>query len=245
MSRIARIVLEGIAYHITQRGNARQQVFFEDRDYLLYHDLLQTSCAATGLRIWAYCLMPNHVHLLVVPEQAQAMAKGLGRTNAEYARYYNLRNRTCGHVWQARYYSAPLDEGHLWRAMAYVERNPVRARLVERAEDWTWSSARLRKTGCASGIVNLSVWREKYDWPKWAEVLRTSVEAEAFGRRLHEASRKGRPMGADEFVDELEARSGRLLRAKPLGRPRRNAVVVTSNSIIIDSQPVKGQIVAH
>jgi putative transposase len=183
MSRIARIVLEGVAYHVTQRGNGRQQVFFEDRDYHLYQDLMRNSCDAAGLRLWAYCLMPNHVHLLVVPERPEAMAKGMARTNAEYARYYNLRNRSCGHVWQARYYSAPLDEGHLWQAMAYIERNPIRARLVERAEEWAWSSAALRKAG-GGGIVDLSVWRVKYDWPRWAEVLRTSVEEEAFGRRL-------------------------------------------------------------
>jgi putative transposase len=220
MSRIARIVLEGVAYHVTQRGNARQQVFFEDRDYLLYQDLLRTSCAAAGLRIWAYCLMPNHVHLVAIPERAHVLAKAMGRAHADYARYYNLRNRTCGHVWQARYYSAPLDEAHLWQALAYVERNPVRARLVERAEAWAWSSAGARQSGDSGGMLELAAWQEKYDWPRWTAVLETSVEEEAFGQRLQEASRRGRPLGADEFVDQLESRSGRRLRAKPVGRPK-------------------------
>jgi putative transposase len=135
MSRIARIVLEDVPYHITQRGNGRQQVFFEDRDYQLYLDLVGRSCQEAGLRIWAYCLMPNHMHLIAVPERETAMAQAMSRSNADYARYYNLRQRTCGHVWQARYFSTPLENAHLWQAMAYVERNPVRARMVARAED--------------------------------------------------------------------------------------------------------------
>ncbi len=126
MSRIARIILEGVPYHITQRGNGRQQVFFEDRDYILYLDLLRNNCTEERLSIWAYCLMPNHIHLITMPERAAAMAQAMGRTNADFARYYNLRKRSRGHVWQARYHSTPLDASHLWRAMAYVERNPVR-----------------------------------------------------------------------------------------------------------------------
>jgi putative transposase len=108
--------------------------------------------------------------------------------------------------------------GGRWRMWSGIQ---VRAQLVERAEEWAWSSAALRKTGGGGGLVDLSVWRERYDWPRWAEALRTSIDEEAFGRRLQEASRKGRPMGGDEFVDELEERSGRRLRAQPVGRPRR------------------------
>lgn len=147
MSRISRIHLEGVPYHLTQRGNARQQVFFEDRDYLLYLDLLKHNCREEHLSIWAYCLMPNHIHIVAVPERNTSMAQAMGRTNADFARYHNLRKRACGHVWQARYHSTPLDSSHLWRAMAYVERNPVRARLAACAEEYQWSSARLRAAG--------------------------------------------------------------------------------------------------
>src|SRR5690348_4676764 len=99
MSRIARIALEGIPYHITRRGNARQQVFFEDRDYQFYLDLLRSRSQAAGLRLLGYCLMPNHVHLIVVPERVDSMAVALGRTHADFARYFNFRARACGHVW--------------------------------------------------------------------------------------------------------------------------------------------------
>ena len=124
MPRIARIAVEAVPYHLTQCGNAKQKIFFADADYRMYLDLLRRYSTAHGLAVWAYCLMPNHVHLIVVPRQETSMAKTLGRTHAEYARYFNLNQRSCGHVGQARYYSCPLAGAHLWRAMAYVEQNP-------------------------------------------------------------------------------------------------------------------------
>jgi putative transposase len=130
MSRIARIVQPGIAFHITQHGNARQQVFFDDTDRLLYLDLLRENAARFVLNVWAYCLMPNHIHLVAVLLRPTSLARTLGRTHADYARHFNLRQQACGHVWQARFFSCPLDSWHLWHAMAYVERNPVRARIV-------------------------------------------------------------------------------------------------------------------
>ena len=221
MPRIARIILESVPYHITQRGNGRQQVFFEDRDYTLYLDLLRDNCQRERLPIWAYCLMPNHIHLIVVPEHQAAMAQAIGRTAAAFACYYNLRMRSCGHVWQARYHSTPLDESHLWRAMAYVERNPVRAQLAACAEEYEWSSARLRLAGTAADLVDLTPWLANYDWPRWQEALRSSVDEEAFGQRLREASRRGRPLGDEQFVENLERRCGRRLRARPVGRPKK------------------------
>lgn len=221
MSRIARIILEGVAYHVTQRGNGRQQVFFEDRDYSLYLDLLRDTCQRERLPIWAYCLMPNHIHLIAVPERETAMAQSMGRINGDFARYYHLRRRSSGHVWQARYHSSPLDGAHLWRAMAYVERNPVRAHLAARAEEYEWSSARLRLTGTA-GLVDLTPWQERYDWPRWQEALRSSIDEEAFGQRLQEASRRGRPLGDEQFVEGLEERCGRRLRARSVGRPKKS-----------------------
>jgi len=113
MSRIPRILLERIPYHITQRSNACQQVFSKDRDYLLYQDLLKHTCGEERLSIWAYALMPNHVHVVAMPGRGTSMAQAMGRTNADFARHYNLRKRSCGHVWQARYHSTPLDSSYL------------------------------------------------------------------------------------------------------------------------------------
>jgi putative transposase len=223
MPRIARIVLEGIPYHITQRGNARQQVFFDRLDYQLYLDLLRDRSESARLGLLAYCLMPNHVHLIAVPERSDSLAAAVGRTQAEFARHFNLRQRSCGHVWQSRYFSCPLDDPHLWTAMAYVERNPVRARIVEQAERFPWSSAAERLgVGPNRGLVDLRRWRSQYTREQWKEALESSVQEEAFGRRLQEASRRGRALGSGDFVRELEGRAGRRLRPLPVGRPRKN-----------------------
>ena len=187
---------------------------------MLYLELLRNNCAEERLSIWGYCLMPNHVHVITMPEVETAMAQAMGRTNADFARYHNLRKRSCGHVWQARYHSTPLDASHLWRAMAYVERNPVRAHLTACAEEYEWSSARPRLQGRAH-LVDLTPWQAKYDGPRWQEVLRSSIDEEAFGQRLREASRRGRPLGDEGFVKSLETRCGRRLRARPVGRPKK------------------------
>ncbi len=147
------------------------------------------------------------------------MAQAVGRANADYARHYNLQQRSCGHVWQARYFSTPLDDTHLWQAMAYVERNPVRARMVVHAEDFEWSSTRARRAGRdESGLLETREWRAQYDWTRWRRALETSVDEEAFGRRLQEASLRGRPLGSEEFTARLERRCGRRLRPLPVGR---------------------------
>lgn len=221
MSRIPRILVPGVPYHITQRGNARQQVFFEDRDYLLYLDLLKTHCPKERLPVWAYCLMPNHVHLIVVPENPDSMPKAMARIHAEFARYFNICHRSCGHVWQARYHSTPLDEPHLWRAMSYVERNPVRAHLATHAEQYPWSSTQLRITAPPATWIDLTPWQQRYDWPRWQQALRTSIDEEAFAQRLQEASRRGRPLGDPPFLDHLETTSNRRLRPQKVGRRKK------------------------
>lgn len=221
MSRIARIVLPGIPYHITQRGNGQQQVFLDDADCRLYIDLLRHNASKAGLFVWAYCLMPNHVHLIAVPTRPTALSRALGRTHADFARHFNLRRRTCGHVWQARFFSCPLDGAHLWRAMAYVERNPVRAGIVVDAVKYRWSSATAHLTGFdPDALLDLSAWRREYDPQRWKCVLESSVGEEELGQRIQEASLRGRPLGTEDYITELEREAGRRLRPLPVGRPR-------------------------
>ncbi len=222
MARIARVAVEGIPYHVTQRGNGHQQVFFSEADYRLYLDLYRANAERFKLRTWAYCLMPNHVHFVVVPERQDAMKKTLGRTHADYARHFNLLRRSCGHVWQARFFSCPLEGQHAWFAMAYVERNPVRAGLVCGANDYRWSSAAAHTGGGdALRILRLDDWRKQYSAERWSEVLRTSVNEEAFSERLREATSIGRPFGGEEFVEELECKAKRRLHPLRAGRPKK------------------------
>src|SRR5271166_1980109 len=134
MARIARFVVPGLPHHVTQRGNRRERVFFSDDDYELYRDLLSSQCCRQGVACWAYCLMPNHVHLILVPDREEALGRALGETHRRYSSVINARLRVTGHLFQSRFGSAAMDEEHLMAAARYVALNPVRARLVARAE---------------------------------------------------------------------------------------------------------------
>ena len=141
MPRIARVVVPGLPHHITQRGNRRADVFFDDDDRRRYLFLLGQYAERHGLAIWAYCLMTNHVHVVAVPSGEASLGNTFRDTHQAYAAWLNRKMRESGHLWQGRYFSCVLDDPHTWACVRYVERNPVRAGLVARAEDWAWSSA--------------------------------------------------------------------------------------------------------
>src|SRR3989304_6265032 len=139
MPRVARIVVPGMPHHITQRGNNRQAVFFVDDDRRMYLALLKAQAEIHGGGVLGYCLMTNHVHLIGVPQREESLAKAVGRTHFLYSQYINRFHKRSGHLWQNRFFSCALDEVHLLRALAYVERNPVRAKLVRLAWQYEWS----------------------------------------------------------------------------------------------------------
>ena len=230
MPRIARVVAEGIPHHVTQRGNARQRVFHCAEDYALYKDMLRRYAAQSGLALWAYCLMPNHIHLICAPERGRSLAAALGRTNADYARHFNIIGRSCGHVWQARYYSCPMDWAHCWQAMAYVERNPVRAGLVREAAEYRWSSAAAHTGLVAEPMLDLRSWQAESEADRWAVALGTSVKEECLAERVREATLRGRPLGGEAFVQSLERTTGRRLHPNPPGRRRKEAALATAAS---------------
>jgi putative transposase len=149
MSRLARVVIPGLAHHVTQRGNGRQQVFFSDADCARYLQLLTESCAGTRVSCLAYCLMPNHVHLILVPATEDGLRRCLCVVHRAYAGALNARRGRSGHFWQGRYGSVPMDESHLYEALRYVLLNPVRAQLALTSEAWRWSSARVYLAGGA------------------------------------------------------------------------------------------------
>jgi len=164
--------------------------------------------------------MSNHVHFVVVPEGERSLARVFGRTHSDYARYANFVRRSCGHLWQARFYSCALDPHHAWQALAYVERNPVRAAMVEQAEDYLWSTAAAHcHEEALEGRVDMEEWRRYYTGERWREVLRLGVRAEALADRIREATRRGCPLGSDAFVERVGRALGRDLRPRPPGRP--------------------------
>jgi putative transposase len=222
MARLARIVLPGVPYHVTQRGNRRQQTFFEDGDYELYRDLLAQAARRAGSNIWSYCLMPNHVHIIVVPSDEDGLRRTFADAHRRYTGYINARNRWTGHLWQGRYGAVAMDEGHLAAAARYVALNPVRARLVDRPEQWPWSSARAHLAGKDDQLVEVSPLLERLG--DFAAFL-GSAEDQRATRALRIAETTGRPVGSAEWISELEASSGRSLAARKRGpKPRAGQV---------------------
>ena len=219
MARIARFVVPGLPHHVTQRGNRRERVFFSDDDYALYRDLLADQCRKQGLACWAYCLMPNHVHLILVPDREQALGRALGETHRRYSTAINARLRVTGHLFQARFGSAAMDEGHLIAAARYVALNPVRARLVERAEDWRWSSVGAHLAGRDDSLVRVAPLIERCGG-RFADLIETAPSAEAVSV-LRASETIGRPLGSPAFLDRLAAAIGRDPRPKRRGRKAR------------------------
>jgi putative transposase len=218
MARLARIVLPGVAYHVTQRGNRRQQTFFEDGDYALYRDLLAEAARRAGSEIWAYCLMPNHVHLIVVPADEHGLRRTFADAHRRYTGFINARQRWTGHLWQGRYGAVAMDEVHLIHAARYVALNPVRARLCDRAEQWTWSSARAHLAGRDDQLVTVRPLLDRAG--DFAAFLGADEDQQAT-RALRMAETTGRPVGEAAWVEELERLSGRVLAPKKRGpKPR-------------------------
>ncbi len=154
MARMARIVAPGMAHHPTQRGSRRMETFLCDDDYGMYLALMKTWCARHQVRIQAYCLMPNHVHLIAVPETPDGLSRAIGEAHRRYTRHINFREGWRGYLWQGRFASFVMDEDHLLAALRYVELNPVRAGLVDKLGDWPWSSAHAHLTGGADPLLS-------------------------------------------------------------------------------------------
>ncbi len=218
MARLARVVAPGVPHHVTQRGNRRQKTFFGDNDKRLYLELMAEWCARCGVEIWAYCLMPNHVHLIAVPDDETSLTRAIGEAHRRYTRHVNFREAWRGHLWQGRFASFPMDEDHLSAAARYVELNPVRARIVRAPEDHRWSSARAHLRGRDDALVKVAPLLQRVS--DWKAFLASGLAAETHAAlRAHE--RTGRPLGGEAFVASLERRLGRVLqKGKPGPKPR-------------------------
>ena len=177
MPRYARLVRPGTVFHITARGNYRQQVFFDSKDYETYLSLLGKHAASFQVRLLGWCLMSNHVHLLVCPDDAPGMAQTMKRTQGEFALYLNRKlHRASGHLWQSRYYSAPVSHDHVWMVLRYIELNPVRAQLVGDPATYAWSSARHHLApDSATSMLDRTLWAEAWSPNSWPEALQKSI----------------------------------------------------------------------
>lgn len=219
MARIARVIAPGYPHHIIQRGNRRQRTFFSDADYSAYTDLMGEWCRHHGVDIWAYCLMPNHVHLIAVPETEDSLRLAIGEAHRRYTRYINFREGWRGHLWQGRFASYVMDERYLLSCVRYTEINPVRSGLVGKPEDWPWSSAAAHIKGENDRLVNVSPLLQMIgkDWSEFLSSAPANEEIELL--KKHEST--GRPLGAESFLDRLETKLGRNVKPRSPGRKPR------------------------
>jgi putative transposase len=223
MPRRARIVVPGCAHHVTQRGNRGGVVFLDDEDRFLYMNLLREQSEIRRLLIWVYTLMTNHIHTIVVPESESSLYETFRNTHSVYSQCFNKKYGLNGHLWQARFYSCVLDEAHLWAAVRYVERNPVRAKMVERAESYRWSSARAHVYGAPDPLLDpgLPLLSMVENWSQWLAAEDAPSELAA----IRKSTSRDLPLGDEAFIQGLEARFGRPLRERKRGRkPKTNPV---------------------
>lgn len=208
MARLARMIFPDVPHHVTQRGNRQEPIFFESGDQQIYLDLLATQLKRYGVACWGYCLMPNHVHLILTPSDATGLTRAVGETHRRYAAFVGARGQWTGHLFQGRFGSVAMDEEHLMAALRHVALSPVKAGLVTRAEAWPWSSAAAHLAGRDTPYVQVAPALSRgVDFgglevadeidPQWVSVLRAELI--------------GRPVGAKAWIEGLEVRYGRQL----------------------------------
>ena len=225
MSRQSRLVLPGIPHHITQRGNRRQVVFYNDQDRRNYLELLREYFDKFNIYLLGYCLMTNHTHKVVIPPQEDSLHLAFKAIHRRYAFHKNRALGWCGHFWQERFFSSPIEDRALSTVLRYVEMNPVRAGMVSRPEDYKWSSARFN-CGLVSDdshmLKPMSWWNNSVygSWSNFLNIQKVDYDVES----LEDSLRRGLPIGSKEFIENLERSTGKYLRIHPLGRPRKEVL---------------------
>lgn len=228
MGRFARVAVPDYFYHVTHRGNRRARIFVGEEDREVYCAWLRKYCDLHALEVFAWCLMTNHVHLIVQPRHSSSLARALGNAHGKYAQWFNAHYGISGHLWQGRFFSTPLDEEHLWAAVRYVELNPVRAALVGQAQAWRWSSAAAHVQGGDDLLLSKGgpfAGGRIGDWASW---LHEGVPAETI-ERIRTSTQTGRPCGNVSFVLAFEQRLERLLRPLEPGPKPRDADTLTDD----------------
>ena len=217
--RTSRLVAPGFPHLILQYGNYGHRIFEDACDHERYLEWLAEYGRRFDVDIWAYCLMPNHVHHVCVPRTETGLARTFNALHMRYAQYINVKRSLRGHLWQGRFYSSILDDRHALEAVRLVETNPVRWRLVDEAQAYPWSSARSHVTDAADPVLR-TVFPVGVRVDDWAAYLRGPGDPAA-GEALRKNIRTGKPCGDREFIRTLERLLNRNLTVRPRGRPRK------------------------
>jgi putative transposase len=224
MPRIARIVGAGYPHHIIERGNNRERVFIDSSDYEKYLFFLSKYSEEKEAPVLAYCLMPNHIHLLVRPSKEEALAKMMQAITLCYSKYFNGENGRTGRLWECRYYSTVIDgDNYLWTVSKYIENNPLRAGMVKRPEDYPYSSAWAHIVGRKDPLLGEPLF-DKSQLDEYRRFIR-SDEDKKITEEIRKQTRLGKPLGDTEFIETLSESMGCSLSFKPKGRPRKSEIV--------------------
>ncbi|MGA2149405.1 MAG: transposase [Bryobacteraceae bacterium] len=224
MPRRSRCLVPGSPCHVTQRGVDRCETYSSDQDPSAYLRLLGENLDDAQVRLLGWCLMTNHVHLIALPQREDSLAILLRRVHGRYAQYYNTHMGRTGHLWQNRFFACVLGKDHLWTALAYVDRNPVRAGMVRAAADYRWSSAAAHLSGAdRAGLLDGDWWRAQGRGGNWAGAL--AVDDLEAATTLRRCTYSGRPFGSESLVQEIAQRFGRCWTR---GRPRKEPASETA-----------------
>jgi putative transposase len=219
MSRRPRIVITGWVHHVTQRGNHRQNVFYADHDRVVYLRQLGDVCLKWGLQLIGYSFMDNHVHLAVVPEREDSLSNGIGQLHHDFALWQNIQCHRTGHLWQNRFYSSPVEGNRVPEVLAYIELNPVRARMVDQAWQWEWSSSQAHISGCdPSGLLDMDFWRKQSSSSEWKSYLERIEDDKSIFKKIRNATMRGLFLGDDETARRLEKELGIQILPRKRGR---------------------------
>src|SRR3990170_2269426 len=220
MPRIARAVATGFPHHVIQRGNNKEKVFFDKKDREKYLSLLKKYADKWDSPILAYCLMNNHVHLLMKPKEEESLYKMMQGITLCYTQYINRTYKRTGRLWESRYHSCIVDkEKYLWAVARYIEQNPMRARIVKKAEDYPYSSAKAHIDGVKDEILGEALFegRQREDY---IELMKASIKEEEINN-IRNHTRNGRPVGSESFIEKMERKLDRIFKSKPRGRPKK------------------------
>lgn len=218
MPRIARIVVRDYPYHVIQRGNNKQTVFFDDRDKKLYLQLLNKFRKEDNCKLHAYCLMNNHIHLLITPLKDESLSKMMQKLSLRYTQLINKKYKRTGRLWECRFHSCLIDkDNYLWAVCRYIETNPVRANIVKSVRDYFWSSARINVLGEESNLVE-PIWGGEKDKLEYSKFVLESEDK--LNKEIKNCTYKGKPLGDEGFMKIIEKLLNIDLSIKKVGRPK-------------------------
>lgn len=221
MARQARVTLAGIPHHVSQRGNRGEPVFFEKADFESYRAFMAAQCAEHNIEIWAYCLLPNQIHLIAQPHRPDDLARAIGEAHRRYTCYINEKKAWRGHLFQDRFDSYAMDEGALTDAAHFIETLPVMARIAPKAGNYLWSSAKahLQNRDDSFVVPQKPLLDRVSDWEAFLSMPLPRKIMDDIARHLQ----TGRPRGGNHFLNDVEQTLGRRVRALPVGRPKKAA----------------------